>query len=257
MRNELFRTIATIGSTIVFVLAVGSMAVGTQDDPRVLGFGMAESETAAKPAPLDATGMWGGVPGESTKDLVQYLRRQGQDVPFTRFGAERYKNVDLSQDPDGRCLPPGPSRAITGTSPFFLVSHREVVSLSFDDHNNSRLIYLDGRKHPEDLDQHPTFMGHSIGRWEGNTLIVDTAGINELTWLDGVGLEHSDELRLTERFEVLSAGVIRYTVTYNDPAFFTMPWSVSLTLQRITDRRMLGYVCVDNNTEKENVVPTR
>ena len=75
-------------------------------------------------------------------------------------------------------------------------------------------------------------MGHSTGKWEGDTLVVDTVGINDRTWLDSYGLEHSDKLHLTERFQKLGPDTIKYTVTYDDPVFFTKPWSATLNLAR-------------------------
>jgi hypothetical protein len=221
---------------------------------------LAGQSAGAKNAPtVDITGLWDGAGGggPGTRDLVAYMKSLGQEVPFTPAAAERYKHVDFATNPNGFCLPPGPSRALTGPSPFFIVQHRDVISISFENHNIYRLIYLDGRKHPEDIDEYPTFMGHSIGHWEGNTLVVDTAGINDRTWLDSYGLEHSAKLRITERFEVLNPSTMKYTVTYNDPEFFTKPWSVSLNLERLTDTRMLEYVCLDNEKDKENLVPTK
>jgi hypothetical protein len=219
---------------------------------------VAQSGQAAKGSPPDITGLWDGAPGgPGTRDLVQYMKSLKQEIPFTPQAAERYKHVDFAKNPNGMCLPPGPSRALTGPSPFFIVQHPQVVNISFENHNIYRLIYLDGRSHPEDIADYSTFMGHSIGRWEGNTLVVDTVGINDRTWLDSYGLEHSDKLHLTERFEVKGPELIRYTVTYDDPEFFTKPWSVSLNLGRLKDTRMLEYVCLDNEKDLKNLQPTK
>ena len=245
MRNQVIRFIGALGAATALAVACASTSL------------VAQAPAAAKTP--DITGLWDGASGggPGTRDLVQYMKSLGQEVPFTPAAAERYKHVDFAKNPNGFCLPPGPSRALTGPSPFFIVQHPSVVSISFENHNIYRLIYLDGRSHPEDLDDYPTFMGHSIGKWEGNTLVVDTAGINDRTWLDSYGLEHSAKLRITERFEVKAPDLIRYTVTYNDPEFFTKPWSVSLNLGRLTDTRMLEYVCLDNEKDKINLVPTK
>jgi hypothetical protein len=201
----------------------------------------------------DLTGLWDGAGG--TSDIVRHMERQGTPVPFTPLGAERYKNVDFARNPNGLCLPPGPSRAITGPSPFFIVQHPNALAILFENHNIYRIIYLDGRSHPEDINEYSTFMGHSIGKWEGDTLVVDTTGINDRTWLDSNGMEHSDKLRLTERFQK-SGDIIKYSVTYTDPVFFTRPWTISLELKRLTDTRLIEYVCLDNEKDRQLLVPT-
>ena len=161
------------------------------------------AQTAATP---DFTGLWDGAPGgPGTRDLGKYMKSQKLEIPFTALGAERYKNVDLAKNPNAYCLPPGPSRALTGPSPFYIVQHKNVVSFNFENHGVYRVVYLDGTKHPEDIADYPQFMGHSTGKWEGKTLVVDTVGINDRTWLDSYGLEHSDKLHLTERFESIDA----------------------------------------------------
>ena len=193
----------------------------------------------------------------STRDLVGYMKRQGLAVPFTAYGAERYKNADMAKNPNSYCLPPGPSRALTGPSPFLIVQHNDVISFNFENHGVYRVVYLDGRRHPSDIDEYPQFMGHSIGRWEGDTLVVDTVGINHRTWLDSYGLEHSNKLQLTERFQKTGPDSINYTVTYTDPVFFTKPWSASLSFERQgKDDRLMEYVCNDNEKDRARLVPT-
>jgi hypothetical protein len=201
----------------------------------------------------DLTGLWDGAGG--TSDIVRSMERQGTPVPFTPLGAERYKNADFAKNPNGLCLPPGPSRAITGPSPFFIVQHPNALAILFENHNIYRIIYLDGRPHPEDISEYNTFMGHSIGKWEGDSLVVDTTGINDRTWLDSNGMEHSDKLHLTERFQK-SGDTIKYSVTYTDPVFFTKPWTLNLELRRLTDTRLIEYVCLDNEKDRQLLVPT-
>lgn len=214
---------------------------------------------AGQTATPDFTGLWDGAPGgPGTRDLGKYMKDQKLEIPFTPLGAERYKNVDLAKNPNGFCLPPGPSRALTGPSPFYILQHKNAISFNFENHGVYRIIYLDGTKHPEDIADYPQFMGHSVGKWEGNTLVVDTVGINDRTWLDSYGLEHSDKLHLTERFESLDANTMKYTVTYTDPVFFTKPWSATLNMKRQTEPgdRLMEYVCNDNEKDRANLVPT-
>ena len=225
----------------------------------VMAIGIAPSRVdgQARPASAgipDLTGLWDGAGG--TSDIVQTMQRRGQAVPFTPHGADRYKNVDYSKNPNGLCLPPGPSRAITGPSPFFIVQHGQALGILFENHNIYRIIYLDGRPHPEDIAEYPTFMGHSIGKWEGDSLVVDTIGLNDRTWLDSNGMEHSEKLHLTERFQKVSPDLIKYTVTYDDPVFFTKPWTLTIDIKKVTNTRLIEYVCLDNEKDRQNLVPT-
>jgi hypothetical protein len=208
----------------------------------------------AQTKPSDLSGLWDGV--RNSSDLVQAMKRLNKEIPFTPHGAERYKKADMAQNPNGFCLPPGPSRAITGPSPFQIVQSPETVAILFENHFVFRLIYTDGTKHPDDISDYPAFMGHSVGKWEGDTLVVDTIGINDRTWLDSNGMEHSDKLHLTERFRRAGPDTIHYAVTYDDPVFFTKPWTFELDLKRLKDTRLIEYVCEENEKDLNKLRPT-
>ena len=205
---------------------------------------MACSAAFAQSTP-DISGLWDG---PYMPDLSRALPK-GETIPFTPYGAEKYKNVDAADNPNGKCLPPGPARAIGSPSPFEIVQGAKAVSILFENHGVYRIIYLDGRSHPEDVVDYPYWMGHSIGKWEGDTLVVDTYGIHERTWLDTSGHEHSAQLRLTERFQKVDNDTIKWTVTYNDPEFFTRPWSVSADIKRQKETRLLSYACMENEKD--------
>jgi hypothetical protein len=232
-----FRFVVPVALAIT--LAISPASIAAQDRP-------------ASPAP-DLGGLW--EPSRAA-DIVEFMKAQGQEVPFTPHGADRYRNVDYAKNPNGFCLPPGPSRALTGGSMFFMVQDRQAVGLFIENHGVFRIIYLDGRGHPEDIAEYPTFMGHSVGKWEGDTLVVDTIGLNDRTWLDSNGLEHSEKLRLTERFQKVSPDLIKYSVTYDDPVFFTRPWTMTIDIKKVTDSRLIEYVCLDNEKDSERLVPT-
>ena len=100
-------------------------------------------------------------------------------------------------------------------------------------------------------------MGHSVGRWEGNTLVVDTVGLNDRTWLDTAGHEHSDKLRVTERFEKEGA-TIKWTATFDDPVFFTKPWTITRTFTPgKREDRIMAYTCTDNNKDVQHLQPNQ
>ena len=213
--------------------------------------------------PPDLSGFW---INQYTPNLAQAL---GSQPPFTPLGAERWRTVDTSKDPTGVCLPPGPSRAFTAPFPFLLLQHKDMVGLLYEYQTIWRVIYTDGRKHPADIADYPHFMGDSIGHWEGNKLVVDTVGIDERSWLDTAGHEHSDQLHLTETFQKLTSQAactndankanppkecLQYTVTFDDPKFFTKPWSLTRIFSPgAPNDRMLPYTCTDNNKDVEHL----
>ncbi len=212
-------------------------------------FTLAAPATAQGSAP-DLNGFW---INQYTPDLSVAL---GKQPPFTDFGAERWRTVDLAKDPTAICLPVGPSRGFTAPFPFILVQNDKMISIMFEYQSIWRAIYLDGRAHPDDLADYPYFMGHSLGRWEGDTLVVDTQGIDERSWLDTAGHEHSAKLRLTERFKKTGPDTIQWTVTYDDPVYFTRPWSIERTFTRGKPAdRVLPYTCNENNKDVEHLRP--
>ena len=223
---------------------------------RILAVAVAALSAAPAPAQErpDLNGLWDGA--RSSSDLVETMKDAGSFVPFTPEAAERYRNVDFATNPNAQCLPPGPSRAITGPSPFQIVQTDDIIAILFENHGRYRVIYMDGR-HSDGAEDYPSFMGDSAGRWEGDTLVVDTIGINDRTWLDSNGIEHSDRLRLTERFTRTGPDSIAYEVTYDDPEFFTEPWTVTLPLVRQgAGDRLIEYVCNENERDLETLQPT-
>jgi hypothetical protein len=214
----------------------------------VLAHAAAAAAQTPTPARPDLNGFW---VNQYTPDLSVAL---GTQPPFTDFGAERWRTVDTSKDPTATCLPVGPSRGFTAPFPFVLVQSADTIGILFEYQSIWRAIYMDGRPHPDDIDDYPYFMGHSIGHWEGDTLVVDTVGIDERSWLDTAGHEHSAKLRLTERFQKTGADTMTWTVTYTDPVYFTRPWSITRTFTRgKPGDRLLPYTCNENNKDVEHL----
>lgn len=198
----------------------------------------------------DLNGVW---QGPYTPDLNRALP-QGQTIPLTPYGDERFKTIDPANNPDGFCLPVGPARGFQSPAPFQIVQNDNIVAVLFENQRTFRIIYLDGTKHPDDIADYPEWMGHSVGRWEGDKLVVDTVGINDRTWLDTQGHEHSDKLRLTETFERTTQDNIHYTVTFDDPTFFTKPWSSSREFKR-QNTRIMSYSCEENEKDQIHLQP--
>jgi hypothetical protein len=117
------------------------------------------------------------------------------------------------------------------------------VTMLLEEFNNYRQIFLD-EQHPEDPD--PSFMGHSVGRWEGDTLVIDTVGLTDRTTLDPVGTPHSDQLHLVERLRRISANKLELVVDFEDSKTFTRPWQTTTTFEAVPDMRLAEGLCENN-----------
>ena len=203
--------------------------------------------------PVDLSGVW---TGRTARDLSQ-VTVPGDEMILTAYGYERYQTVDHAQDPNTFCLPPGPSRMVIRSHPTMFVQRPDVLVILSESQYTFRLIYTDGRDHPEYIQEYPEWTGHALGKWEGDTLVVDTVGINDRTWLDISGHEHSDQLHLTERFRLADPNTIEYTVTHTDPVFFVKPFTTMQTLQRVTaPDRIMSHACMDYERDVEHLQPT-
>ena len=197
----------------------------------------------------DFNGVW---QGPYTPNLTKAF---GKEPPFTPYGKQRYDTVDHSKDPLAHCLPIGPNRGMQAPMPFQIVQAKNVITILLEMQNTFRIIYLDGRAHPEELKDYPQWMGHSTGHFEGNTLVVETVDVDTRTWIDTEGKEHSDKLRLLERFQKMNDNLINWTVTIEDPVLYTQPWSVTLAMKK-ADTFIMSYSCLENEKDQDHLVPT-
>jgi len=115
-----------------------------------------------------------------------------------------------------------------------------------------RQIFLDGRGHPKDWN--PTWLGHSIGHWDGDTLVVDTTGFNDKTWFDGGGIPHTEKMHITERFHRADLGHLEIDVTIEDPDTFTKPWVIKRAAELAPNDEIQEYVCTENERDRDHMV---
>ena len=204
---------------------------------------------AAAQSRPDFTGLW----ISPTADISVVLL-PGEEISLTPYGAERYRKVDMANSPSYKCLPYGPTRGLQSTNPFQIIQTPDLFAI-ITEHIDYRMIYTDGRGHPPDILDYPEWMGHSIGRWQGDTLVVETIGMREETWLDTAGFEHSDKLRMTERFQKTGPDAIRLTVTIDDPVFYTKPFTYGRNVRRMArDVRLMPARCADNERSLADAV---
>jgi hypothetical protein len=157
-------------------------------------------------------------------------------------------------DPTAVCLAPGVPRVNSvGLFPMQIVQTPKTIVMLYEYLNVFRIIPI-GSKHPDDLE--PSFMGDSVGRWEGDTLVVDVTGFNDKTWLIGAGTFHSGALHVTERWTPerwtrVDKDTIRYEATMEDPKVLTKPWAYRTSIMLREGTRLREYECEENNVDRE------
>ena len=147
------------------------------------------------------------------------------------------------------CFPPGVPRIYLHALPMEIIQIPGRVFMRFELDHNLRQIWVDGRSHPKDLN--PSYMGHSIGKWDGDTLVVDTVGFNDKTWLDREGRRHSEDLHLIERLHRITYHTLQNDLTIIDPKTFTKPWNTRITFELRPDWEILEHTCADNGNFDE------
>ena len=173
-------------------------------------------------------------------------------APYQPWAAERVLNAYKRRgidDPAGLCLPLGiPRISLVGLFPIQIVQTPAQIVMLYEYMSVFRVIPLNAA-HPDDVV--PTYMGDSVGRWEGDTLVVDTTAFNDRTWLTGTGTFHSESLHVTERYTRIDKDQINYDVTMTDPDVLTEPWTIHSTLMLREGTRLREYVCAENNLDPE------
>ena len=209
-----------------------------------------------QPAP-DPDGQRGGVEGiVAPKYLIDVTRDfPPSEVPFQPWARELFKarNDNFRRDnPLIRCLPAGVPRLNAYTHPYKIVQTPALVVVLYESMTTFRQIFLDGRQLPKDPE--PSWMGYSVGRWDGNVLVVESAGFNDQTWLDGAGHPHSDAMHLTERFVRRDFGHMDIEIVIDDPKAYTKPLRYTQRQELQADTELIEYVCAENATSIRNRV---
>jgi hypothetical protein len=173
-----------------------------------------------------------------------------EPAPYQPWAArkvlESYKNRGVD-DPAALCLPPGvPRTTLVGLFPMQIVQTPSQIVILYEYMNVFRVIPLNA-KHPDDAE--PTYMGDSVGHWEGDTLVVDVTNFNDKTWITGTGTFHSDQLHVTERYTRINKDRINYDVTIEDPKVLTKPWVIHSSIMLREGTRVREYACAENNLD--------
>ena len=190
----------------------------------------------------DLSGMWmRGPSGGAANDPVPYK-------PEALAKQQEFRKRDNADDPMARCLLVGIPRIFSMPMPFKIVQLPNEVIFLHEAFRGIRVVPTDGRGHPPDHE--PAYLGSSVGRWDGDTLIIDVRGFNDSTWLGYGATHHSDQLQVTERLRRTGPETIQYEATLTDPVVFTKPWTVRNTFVLRPDERLREYECIENNQVK-------
>jgi len=188
-------------------------------------------------------GVW--LPGEGGAQAAGDVA----SVPLQPWARALLANRQVNQlEPHTRCKPSGGIREFLTPYGVEFVEFPEIQRIYIFDiggPHTYRTIYMDGRTHPTNLQ--PSYYGHSIGWWEGDTLVVDTTGFNESFWIDRRGTPHTDKLRILERFTRVDTVTMKYEVTLEDPGALTAPWKTGFNLRWEDGTELFEYVCQQSN----------
>lgn len=256
------RALATTASCLIVVLAGYSFAQETRPVPR-----FADGTPDFGPA-NGKDGHWDGGVGNLSENFVEmdgaYLvNREDLDkvAPFQPWARElvqfRLDSIGR-EDPHPSCVANGGPRQFHTPIGFEISQdpqHQRIYVMSGGGPHSWREIYMDGREHPSIDDTDPTYFGHSVGRWEGDTLVIDTVNFNERFWFARrpTGMVHTDALHLIEHIIRPTYDALHYEVTIDDPKAYTRPWTAKWDVPW-SDEEMEEYFCQDYNVDLDHIV---
>ena len=252
------------GICLVFAVALGLAGTvspaDAQDDvfaQPVLGFIPKPGWPPAGPAPRladgkpDLSGPWAPNALRVNNNADSVVK----DIPLQPWAAEVLKQRRAGigkDDPEGLCLPPGLPRMNTTPFPFRILQTPGLVVFIYEGGAHVwRQIFTDGRPHPKD--PNPTWLGDSIGHWEGDTLVIDTIGFNGKFWIDAAGLPATESLHVTERIRRVDKGHLEIEHIIDDPKAYTKPWGYTIH-PMLLDGELMEYICQENNGDVKHLV---
>jgi hypothetical protein len=180
---------------------------------------------------------------------------KAEDVPFKPEAAAIYKmrrENNGKEDPDARCLPSGMPRKDAITSPYKILQSPGLIVFLYESRTTFRQVFMDGRAMP--VNPQPSWDGYSVGHWEGDTLVVETKGMNGQTWLDSNGHPLSDAMHLIEKFRRPDYGHMEIEITIDDPKMYTKPWTVKENPHLLTDTELIEYICNENEQDLKHLI---
>jgi hypothetical protein len=245
----------TLTLAVALVLLGGCLPLDAQWVPRVPPSTPRTPDgrpNLAAPAPRaadgkpDLSGIWAPEGVKFLRDLAADLGPAG--APMQPWAEAVYKDrltgAQAKQEPDANCLPQGVPKINAAPVPWKIIQSPNSVVILYEAFGQWRQIITDGRELVKD--PNPTWLGYSVGRWDGDTLVVTTTGFNGKTWLDTNGHPSTDALTVTERFRRPSFGQLEIQITVDDPKAYTKPWSATQRPALLPDTELIEFVCLEN-----------
>lgn len=197
----------------------------------------------------DFSGIWNG--GGPVGDIKQGLA-PGETLPLLPAAKALMEKRKSQDDPEANCLPTGVPRI--APYPWRIVQTPTHVFFLFEGNIHTyRQIFMDGRKFPKDEDIDPTWFGYSIGRIEGNTLIVETKGYNDKFWFDFMGTPHTELMTTVERYKRTDYGNLTVQTTITDPGAYSKPFTVTFQATLRPGEELMEYICQENNQDVSHI----
>jgi Family of unknown function (DUF6152) len=184
-------------------------------------------------------------------DLANLKAGEAATLPWAKAVRDFRVRTGFKDDPMARCVPPGGPRQFLGPQGFQFVEQRElgrILVLHGDGNRNWRIIYTDGRPQGQPADVVSSYYGSSVGRWDKDTLVVDSVGYNEKFWFMNGGLPHTEALHLTERFTRTDLSTLKYEVTIDDPRTYSQPWKASWTVRWVANQEIQEFFCEEKTS---------
>jgi len=205
----------------------------------------------------DLSGVWDrGMPSEKSQRPFQDLPSMfSGGLPLQPWAAKvraERKEQNSRDHPDAHCLPLHPLQLHSHPQPRKIIQTRNEVVILYEANDGRREIFLDGRKLPADPE--PWWYGYSVGKWDGDTLVVESTGFRDMSWIDEEGTPMMSSGRLTERFRRINTGTLDIDATVDDPKTFTKPWTIHLTQKLMPDTELIEFVCAENNRSLPHLI---
>ena len=207
-------------------------------------------------APAVPPGGFGGTPPRGPRPFQDLPSLLPDGLPFQPWAAELRKSrlAENSKDhPDAHCLPLHPLQLHSHPQPRKIIQTPGLVLIIYEANGGLRQIFTDGRPLPHD-DPQPWWFGYSTGKWDGDTLVVETTGFRDNGWLDEEGTPVTNAGKMTERFRRVNYGTLEIEITVDDPKTFTKPWTVKLNQHLMPDTDLIEFICQENNRSLEHLV---
>ena len=197
----------------------------------------------------DLSGIWEPISPKYLRDLAADLKPG--EVPYQPWAKalvdSRADGSHAREESDANCLPQGIPKIAAAPAPWKIIQSAGTIVILHEAFNLWRQVFLDGRQFAEDLN--PSWLGYSIGKWDGDTLVVESKGFNGKTWLDQAGKPTTEALHVTERYRRKNFGTMEIQITIDDPKAYTKPWTVTEEVRLVLNTDLLEFICNENNRD--------